>query len=401
MKSILEVRADLGKLWDEARAIEEKADTEKRDLSADELTRSGELTTQMDALTATIARREKQEGYAGAKMEQSSAKAHPAKTTADTAEAIFCRALRTGDPSAQAELRDAVIAEYRASNATDMNITTAADGGYLVPVGHYQGIIERARDEALYSKLGVRMIPGKGTTVNVPLDAEADNGAFVVTAESALFDLDAPALTQLAMTLVKYTKRVVLTYELMEDEDSRLMDFLNTYVAKGFAATVNTLMIAEALANGTAALTLAGAAAITPAELVALLYTLPAAYASGPDVAFVLRRATEGYLRGLTGNPFQFGFTTSDVATGRSINSTLLGVPVYAADDVGALAASGKSVIVGNWNYMGMRLDPGMTLVRDPYTRSSYGEVVLNYHFRVDFAVLQAAAIRYATHPTA
>lgn len=400
MKTILELKQDLGKLYEQARAIVENADTEKRAITEDENIQYSDLITRMDALRVDIERREKLEGFKGVEKPQSS-HANPTKRTADTADAIFCRVIRTGDEGAQRELNGAVNAEYRASNATDMNITTAADGGYLVPVGHYNGIIERARAEALYSNLGVRMIPGVGTTVNVPLDNETDNGAFVSTAESALFDLDAPALTQLAMTLVKYTKRVVLTYELMQDEDSRLMDFLNGYVASGFAATVNTLMIAEALANGTAALTLAGAAAITPAELVALLYTLPAAYASGPDVAFVLRRATEGYLRGLTGNPFQFGLTPTDIATGRSITSTLLGVPVYAADDVGALAASGKSVIVANWNYMGMRLDPGMTFLRDPFTRSSYGEVVLNYYFRTDFAVLQAAAIRYATHPSA
>jgi HK97 family phage major capsid protein len=68
---------------------------------------------------------------------------------------------------------------------------------------------------------------------------------------------------------------------------------------------------------------------------------------------------------------------------------------------MGGLQASGKSLLIGNFNYMGMRLDPTMTFLRDPYSRASYGEVRLHYYFRTDFEVLQAAAFQYATHPTA
>ena len=97
------------------------------------------------------------------------------------------------------------------------------------------------------------MIPGNGITVNVPIDNEADSGAFVSTAESSAFDRDAPAVSKIAMTLVKYTKKVDLTYELCRGEDSGLLAFLARYVADGMAATLNSLLVAEALADGTAA----------------------------------------------------------------------------------------------------------------------------------------------------
>ena len=41
------------------------------------------------------------------------------------------------------------LGNLKASNNTDMNITTAADGGDLVPVGHYQGIIARRNEGML------------------------------------------------------------------------------------------------------------------------------------------------------------------------------------------------------------------------------------------------------------
>ena len=62
--------------------------------------------------------------------------------------------------------------------------------------------------------------------MNVPVDDEADSGEFVATNESTIFDRDAPAVNQKAMTLVMYTKKVDLTYQLLQGEDSGLMSFL-------------------------------------------------------------------------------------------------------------------------------------------------------------------------------
>ncbi len=312
------------------------------------------------------------------------------RPTADNSNAIFCRYVRSQDPGA--------LRELRASNDTSMNITTAADGGNLVPTGHYQGIIERMRPLSLYNQLGVREIPGIGTTVNVPVDNEADDGEFVSTAESSSFDRDAPAISKIPMTLVKYTKRVELTYELLQDEDARLMQFLNSYVAAGMAATLNKLMIVEALADGTAGLTLDAAAAIGAAEIPELLYKLSADYARGTTSAWLMRRSTEGYIRGLTGNNWQFVPTPAATGNGTSAG-TLWGLPLYTDDNMGALAATGKSLLIANWSYMGIRLDPQMTFLVDPYSRAQYGETVMHYYFRADFEVLQSAAFQYATHP--
>jgi HK97 family phage major capsid protein len=368
-----------------------------RDLNDEERSRYDELRSKVATADAQIKRAEELEQLGVNLRSQPgtvpAAPAHHKRPTPDTPEGIFCRYIRSADPGAQRELR--------ASNDTTMNITTAADGGDLVPVGHYQGIIAKLRPQALYNLLGVRMIPGSGTTVNVPVDNEGDDGAFVSTSESSAFDRDAPALTKIAMTLVKYTKKVDLTYELMQDEDSRLMEFLAGYVASGMAATLNALLCTEVLANGTAALTLDSATAIGAAEIPELLYKLPAEYARGGSVAWLMERATEGYLRGLASSSV---FTFSPHPGGAPSvagQGNLFGLPVYTDAGMGSLAASGKSLLVGNWDYMGMRLDPGMTFLLDPYSRAGYGETILHYYFRADFAVLQAAAFAYATHPTA
>lgn len=390
-KKVLELRRKKAEMLKRANEINDGA--------ADGVTLSEEQRTEFDATMAqvdelnTAIEREERISLAGdpATPMNPAQRGMPTivnRRTPDTEQGIYCRWLRTGDEMAMAELR--------ASNNTDMNVGTAADGGDLVPVGHYNQIIERLRPLSLPEQVGVMQMPGDNLTVNIPVDNEADSGEFVATNESAEFDRDAPAVSKIASTLVKYTKKVDLTYELLQGEDSGLMNFLSRYVADGMAATLNKLMVVEALANGTAALTLASATAITPAEVSNLQYKLKARYAAGASVSFLMRRATEGYLRGLTGNQFLFAPTPNGTP-----GAGLLGLPQFSDDNMGALAASGKSMLIANWAYMAMRLNPALTVLRNPYIRADYGELRLNYYFMADFAVLQAEAFQYATHPTA
>ena len=78
-----------------------------------------------------------------------------------------------------------------------------------------------------------------------------------------------------------------------------------------------------------------------------------------------------------------------------------MGYPVYNSSYGSAIAASAKSLIFGNFRYMGMREAPGLTFLRDPYTLAGKGQVRLLYYFRTVYKTLQAEAIQYATHPTA
>lgn len=307
----------------------------------------------------------------------------------DTEERALAHFVRTGD--------DGGLRELRASNATDMNITTDADGGYLVPVGHYNGIIARRDQADLTTKLGLMPIPGKGTTVNIPVENE-DDGEFVSTGESTQFDLDAPAIHRVQSTLVKYTKRVVLTVELLRDEDSKLLAFLQDFIGRGMAKTRNSLLLTEVAANGTALKTFASATAIAVDELESLVYNdnLDAYLDDSPSVAWVMKPSVHGEIV-LLDDANTRRYAGNQQGQGRS----LLGYPVMYTDKSGATAASAKSVYFGNWSYVGYREGAGMTMLRDPYTRGGYGEVCLYYMFDVDYKVLQAEAIGYGVHPSA
>lgn len=363
---------------------------EGRDLNDDEQRSYDELRGKVDSADRQIKRAEEIEAL-GVDLRSAPGAAPKApvviaaKDRGDSELRMWERWLRTGD--------EGIAREMRASNDTDMNIGTAADGGYAVPTGHYNQIIARRDEAALPMQVGVMRITGRGTTINVPVDNEAD-GEFVATTEANAFDRDAPALAQVALTKLMYTKQIQLSYQLLGDEDSNLLDFISDFVGRGLAKTYNSLFITEALANGTASLTFDSATTIAAAEIPELYYKQQQEYADGS--VWIMNRTTEGIVRGLTGNPFLF----VDNPAG-TMRPEIWGKPVYNTAKMSAAAASVKSVLFGNFRYMGMYEDPGLTFMRDPYSLAYLGQVRLLYHFRIDFGVLQAEAIHYATHPTA
>lgn len=383
----------VGKAVAESRGLtdEEQRQVEGYKVQADKLEEQAKLAEQIGSMRSTAT------GSPGAVSQTIEAPMLNSKTKLGDSEArAMAYYLRTADPSA--------IMEQRASNNTGMNITTAADGGYTVPTGHYGQIIARRDELMLANRLGVRRITGVGTTVNVPLDAEAD-GEFITKSEMGddnstnVFDRDAPAIGTAAMTLVKYTKKIELTDELLQDEDSNLLTFIEQFVGRGMAKTHNDLLVTEALAGGTAALTFDSASTIGAGEVPELWYLLPDYYATDePSVGWIMRRATEGVIRGLAGTT-NFYYAPTPAGTTTIGQPMLWGAPVYNSGKVAAITASAKSVILGNWFFMGLREAPQMSVLRDPYTVD--GKVILKYYFRAVYKTLQAAAIIYGTHPTA
>ena len=393
MESVRELMAKRAALLSQADAILKAALEENRATTDEENAKVDSLTAQVNDLNATIDRvdrtaRMQAEMAAAQPRSRVDAPMSPAPEQRKRDEmAALALYIRRGDVSGLMDLR-------AVSNDTDMNIGTPADGGYAVPTGHFQGIISKRDSMSLVGPLGCLRIPGIGTTVNVPYDNGTAN-QFVLTTEANSFDRDAPALGQAAMTLAYYTKKVTLSNQLLNDEDSNLVAFLNDYVGRAAALTYNSLLFTEVLANGTS-VTLAAAAAASSGDPETMMYNLKGEYGEG--ASFVMRRATEGAFRKLTGNMFLYQNTPNGVVLTRP---TISGFPVYNSESLAAIGAGNKSVAFGNFAYVGYRESPGMTFLRDPYSAAATGQVNLFYYFAVVFKVLIPEAVLYGKHPTA
>src|SRR5574341_5683 len=387
--SMREMMARRAALIGEARALVDKAEAEGRNLNDVEETQYRAWMEEIDTLAAKIERSDQLSRMeASLTQRMGGLRGDPSGNDSEAQrkrDEIHATAqfIRTGDIGPLLDI-------HATSNDTDMNITTAADGGVTVPTGHYRGIIAKRNEGALFGPLGVLPIPGIGTTVNVPIETGVAN-EFVRTDETTTDnDRDAPVLDKAAMTLVDFTKDIELTYDLLADEDSNLIAFLNDYVGRALAKTHNSALVTETLANGTS-VTLGDDVTATAGDPETLIYTLAGEYAD--NAVWVLKRITEGLYRKLTGNLFLYQVTPAGAV--RSLG----GYPIYNSEYVPAIGAGNKSLIFGNFNYVGMR-EGTLTFLRNPYLLAKKRRVVLHYFTRIVYKVLNADAILYGKNPT-
>lgn len=323
----------------------------------------------------------------------------------DTERNAFERWVRTGDTGGVKHLITGdqggnPIVEIKASNAVDMQVGTAAEGGNVVTDDMYPAILARRDEMLLADKIGVRRFTGTGTTIDVPLDAEAD-GEFVVKAEEGTFDKDSPALGQTSLTLAKYTKYFDITYELLQDQSANVVDFVQEWVARGVAKTHNNLLVTEAVANGSELATTAATTAAVLGELEDVVYDDDLAfYLDNPsDGAWVMKPSTYGNLISITQSTYR---AYAELAQGARGNQSILGYPVHFSNKVDAYGtANNRFAHFANWfYYMGLYEDPRLQFLRDPYTVAVSGQVRLLWYFRCDYGVLQSEAGGFIRHIT-
>lgn len=400
-KQLVQERAELVA---EGEKLFAAAEREGRDLTADEAKRDDAINARLAELKPLLERHEaRRERIRTAPTAPAFNRSPVGKSYA----AAFQHWARTGEKSplednggefSEIEGIGEGVTLRAASNATDMNIGTAADGGDAVPTGFYNQIIARRDETDLASRLPLLNVPtsGGGNVFDIPVDNEAD-GEFVATTEANDFDLDAPAITKKTATLVLYSKYTDVSYQLLRSTPTDLMGFLSNFVGRGWAKTRNSLLLTEVAANGTSLKTFASASAIAFGEPEDIVANDDLANYLDEDnaIAWVMRSSTHWDLKSIVSDSLR----QYAVFQGGSAKE-LLGYPVMYSQKAAAVAASAKPVFFGNWRYVAKADGNALTFLRDPYTVAIKGQVRLLWHFEQDFVVTQAEAIGYGVHPT-
>lgn len=412
---VRELRAERAEILDAAQALLDKAASEKRGLNRQEKRSYDGMVYRAEQLMDEI---EDLEGGFGPGKGRELAMRLMGGDRVNRAgvggefgqvEQAICNYIRNDDRSGLRDLRlDLSGGEYafevrlpREMRAVDstMNVTTAADGGAAVPTGFSGQIALRRNGIRISTRLGVRPVPGKGTTVNFPFE-NADPSEFAATSEqddayAQTYERDvAPVLGNKAFTLAKKTKKLALTEELLDDEDANLMAAIADTIGRAIGLTHNSMLLTEVAANGTALKTFASASAISADEPDDLVFHSTIGYYldDGGAIGWVMRPTTLGAIKKLSGNARLYDNQTA------AQRMSLLEYPVVYSNAAAAIQASAKSLYFGNFYYVGMREDPALRLIRDPYTTD--GVTYLKYSFRACYGVLIAGAVGYGQHPT-
>lgn len=324
------------------------------------------------------------------------AKSAPAviESTGDTGTKAFVRWARTGDVSSGLK------------SENPWNEGTAGDGAVLVPDDFYERIIAKAAESSIMRQAGALQITTSRDKITIPVENDA-MAAFVSTAEeSGTFTItETTPLTQKDIAMVKYTRMVKVSNELLSDAVVSIENFLTMQLANAKALTENSIFLTGSgdgdpavqgiFSGGTAGLTLDSATAIGVSEIPELFFKLNAAYAD--RAVWVMKHATLGYIRSLR-DEYNFAYMANPQG---QLNGGLMGKPVYVSDQCAAIGGGYKSIAVGDPSQYCIADSQGMIVSRNPYLYQANDLTGFFAKFRLGAAVLQAEAWQYATHPTA
>ena len=335
-----------------------------------------------EAVKAAEIKAAEEAGYRKAVDELKNVKApgyHTTKPTDDDNDGIgaFKSWIKTGEVNGGLITPDSSYTNTKAA----FNVTNGATGGYLVPDPLYAQIIAK-RDLASW----VRQAPtSKFTTpadhLLVPAEGTAHTD-FVLTAEAAAYDENEATIDQVDLALLKYTKLVKASEEFLAYNGTNFDQWLMEALGRAEAGTENTVATAALYASAQASgITTASATAITIPELTSLVGSLGGGYNVQGQTGFIMKNATEWYLKGVFGtNYYAFdGFFNQ---------------PAFRSDDMEAVAATKKAVAYGNFNLFGVVEKPGMMIQRNPYLYMANGQIGIFASIFRGFAVLQAEAFK-------
>lgn len=270
------------------------------------------------------------------------------------------------------------------------NLTTGAEGGYLVPDPLLNRIIGKRDLQSWVRQAPVQIFQTEADHILVPAE-DTRYADFTSTAESAAYTNDTTGnVKQVDIAMTKYTSYLKVSEEFLSAQNSNWESWIADVLGRVEAGTENSLATAVVLAGATAGTAFASGTAITEPELARCVGELSNGYAVRSEAGFLVKNGTKWYLKGIAGNSFAFLPTPQ----GNSVDDGFFGFPAYVSDDMQAMTTGLKSVVFGNWRYFGVVEQPGMVVQRNPYLYMASGQVGIFAHIRRGYSIIQAEAIR-------
>ena len=313
----------------------------------------------------------------------------------DEYRAAFDNYLRNGEHTAPAELR----------------ALSEASGGTVIPPTEF--------DNQLIAKLQT-MTSVRNLSRKLSLGSFAREVAYENTTASAYWVGEATAPTEASPTFSKITltpKRLSallrVSNELVADADARggnmsISSIVTEQMARVFAQTEETALLAATNVSGAPAslLNASGLAttntgsytAITAANIIDWVYSLPRQYRVHPSVAIIVNDSTLGYLRklgsfGTTNQYFWENGYTKGGSGAAPEPDRILGIPVYASAAISSLPTSGTTAtkvgIIGAWDYcyMGTTANYELKVLRERYADTNETGYIANMRLDAQLAL--------------
>ena len=377
--------------WEAAKALLDKAASEKRDLTSEEEASYQKMNAELNDRAARIealkADAEREAKIEAATREIAGQVRPTQKAVASDADVI--RSMARGETrSFTFETRDVV----------------KTSTGSPVPTSFYDQVILQARLVGPMLDTSTVLRTAGGENLQIPSQASWSTGT--VTGEGTAIGESDPGFNSfITLGAYKYSFLVQLSRELIEDAGVDILAFLATQTGNSIGYAVNADLttgngtnkprgIVAAAGSGVLGTTAGGL--FTADNLIDLAYSLDGAARRLPGVGWMMNTASLGAVRKLKDTSGRYIFEPS-LADG---NDRVLNYPVYENPAMASQASAAKSVIFGHLPSYYVRQAGGLRLDRSDDYAFNADLVTFRATMRVDGNLPQTSHVKYFINNT-
>lgn len=411
MHTLKDSREQRANLWSNMTEILDTAEAESRGLTVEERTKYDRMEAELDSLEADERRAAKHAERAaaysavdrrgviapdGAEMDEDSLDVY------NEAFQIFVQnGMAEMDTTHRKALRAGFVKDDKVRNAA--GVGTSSAGGYLVPQGFRQTIVEKMKAYGAVSQVATVLDTNTGNALPWPTNDDTGNVGALLAENTAASEQDFTFGTA-QLGAYKYTSKLVrVSLEFLQDVDwldaeafiqrkfaERLGRIHNAHFTTGTGSSQPQGIVTGAVSGVTAA----AVAAFTADELIDLQHSVDPAYRNERS-QFMLSDTALKQARKLKDSQNRYLFQTN---TSGDTPSLLAGSPYVVNQDMAVPATGVKSVLYGDFEagYV-IRMVRSFELIRLEERYAEFGQVGFIGFDRADGIVQDNAAYKALT----
>jgi HK97 family phage major capsid protein len=377
--------------WEAAKALLDKAASEKRDLTAEEEQSYQRMNAELNDRAARIEALKadaEREAKIEAATREIAGQVRPTEKAASTDTDVIRSMARGEMRSFTFETRDVV----------------KTSTGSPVPTSFFDQVIMRARLVGPMLDTSTILRTAGGENLQIPSQATYSTGS-VVGEGTAITESDPTFNSFITLSAFKYSFLVQLSRELIEDAGVDILSFLaeQTGNALGFAVN-NGLTVGNNSNQPNGIVTAAGSGVLgttagglfTADNLIDLAYSLDGAARRLPGVGWMMNTASLGAVRKLKDTAGFYIFSPA-LADG---NDQLLNFPVFENPAMASQGSGNKSVLFGHLPSYYVRMAGGLRLDRSDDFAFDADLVTFRATMRVDGDLPQTSHVKYFINNT-
>jgi HK97 family phage major capsid protein len=366
-------------VWEQAKAIAERAAEENRALEADEQRQWEEANAELDALDRRM------KAIADAEERAKATEEKFAEVEGRTPEA----GKNTAASKSSAELRSFMKGEQGAPrfyevkpegpvNFRDLSKLTAGAGLNTVPTSFYERLVAHLIENSAMLQTGVTVLnTGSGESIQIPKTTAHSTAGII--AEAATITESDPVFGQITLGAFKYGVMIQVSRELVDDTGVDLEGYLAMQAGRALGNAFGAhLVTGTGSGQPRGVITDAGAGVTGPTGtattfgnqgtvgqgfdlLISLFHSVISPYRMSSACGWLMNDTTASLVRRIKSTEGVYAWQPSLVA---GAPDTILAKPVFIDPNVASPAANAESIAFGDWSQYFVRLAGGVRFER-------------------------------------